>query len=277
MPSFWTECFGRVVVEAGWNGIPTLGARQGGIPEAMNGGGLALPIPARCQAMYTAMPTPAEAQPWVDAIARWLSDADAYAIAQCRARAGAAPFEPERVVTAILDRFNRLTEGFDIGQAPAGALAGTTVVHLDTSAEGLGLLHPAFRDAAWRVLRLGPGARDDAPPHRLLETVGDGCATAVQADGALCGQNAETAVITLRQISRVLEESGYAVLAMSHGVPFTRDQLKQASDRVGFQQIAMSNSTDTQFRAILSKTRRSQKDWIVLSHLFLPARQAASE
>ncbi len=44
-PSMWEEAFGRVVVEAGLSGIPVLASNRGGLPEALNGGGLILPQP----------------------------------------------------------------------------------------------------------------------------------------------------------------------------------------------------------------------------------------
>lgn len=45
VPSVCEEAFGRVVVEAGINGIPVIGSDRGGIPEAMNGGGIVLEAP----------------------------------------------------------------------------------------------------------------------------------------------------------------------------------------------------------------------------------------
>jgi len=40
VPSFWEEAFGRVIVEAALEGVPTIGSNRGGIPEAIgtNGG-----------------------------------------------------------------------------------------------------------------------------------------------------------------------------------------------------------------------------------------------
>lgn len=40
MPSAWEEPFGRLAVEAGACGVPTLASAQGGLPEAVGGGGL---------------------------------------------------------------------------------------------------------------------------------------------------------------------------------------------------------------------------------------------
>lgn len=40
VPSIWQETFGRVVLEAMWNGIPVIASHQGGLPEACSGAGL---------------------------------------------------------------------------------------------------------------------------------------------------------------------------------------------------------------------------------------------
>lgn len=41
-PSFWPEPFGRIPVEAGNRGIPTVGSDRGGVPEAIGDGGILL-------------------------------------------------------------------------------------------------------------------------------------------------------------------------------------------------------------------------------------------
>jgi glycosyltransferase involved in cell wall biosynthesis len=281
MPSFWTECFGRIIVEAGWNGIPTIGANQGGIPEAMNGGGLALPVPDRCYAKHTSMPTLQEVQPWVDAIAHWLSDADAYAAASRRAKAGAAAFDPDRVVTAILERFSRLVDDdVSIGATPSRMdrvdSETCTVIHVDAGGDGLSILHPAFRNGRWHVVRVSAGTADsDDGPHHVLNAVGDGRARAVQAHGLLRGLDPDPAVLALRAVHRVLDADGYVVLSMDDGDPFNREQLRQICERVGFQQIAVSNNHELTFHAILSKGRRSRQGWEALSDLFRAPREAA--
>ncbi len=45
-PSLWEEAWGRVATEAQFSGIPVLGSRQGGLPEAIGPGGTVLGIDA---------------------------------------------------------------------------------------------------------------------------------------------------------------------------------------------------------------------------------------
>ena len=39
-PSIWDEPFGRVPIEAGINGIPTIASNRGGLPESVGKGGI---------------------------------------------------------------------------------------------------------------------------------------------------------------------------------------------------------------------------------------------
>lgn len=45
-PSRWEEAWGRIATEAHCSGIPVVGSAQGGLPEAIGPGGLAIPIDA---------------------------------------------------------------------------------------------------------------------------------------------------------------------------------------------------------------------------------------
>jgi len=40
MPSIWPEAFGRVPIEAGINGVPTIASNRGGLPESVGNGGV---------------------------------------------------------------------------------------------------------------------------------------------------------------------------------------------------------------------------------------------
>ncbi len=90
VPSTWEEPFGRVPVEAGTLGIPSIATGTGGLPEAVGDGGILLP---------NAMDSDA----WVEATRRLLEDEEEWdrlsKIAQEHARA----FEPDKVL-ADLDK-----------------------------------------------------------------------------------------------------------------------------------------------------------------------------
>lgn len=65
-PSVWEEAWGRVATEAQFSGIPVLGSRQGGLPEAIGPGGTVLGIDA-------------PVEDWVSALRRLWDDPDHYA------------------------------------------------------------------------------------------------------------------------------------------------------------------------------------------------------
>jgi glycosyltransferase involved in cell wall biosynthesis len=92
MPSQWQEAFGRVILEAGINGIPAVASRVGGIPEAVGDGGVLL------------APSDPPAR-WAETIERILSDNDLYARLSRRAVANAhdAKFNAEQIATRFLE------------------------------------------------------------------------------------------------------------------------------------------------------------------------------
>ena len=74
VPSLWHESIPRVALEAEINGIPVLGSNNGGIPEAIAGGGLVCTIPQQCMKNYLYLPSEEEMRPWMDALKRLLSE-----------------------------------------------------------------------------------------------------------------------------------------------------------------------------------------------------------
>ncbi|MDT0576887.1 glycosyltransferase [Croceicoccus sp. F390] len=64
-PSLWEEAWGRVATEAQFSGIPVIGSRQGGLPEAIGPGGVTLDATAPLA-------------DWVAAVRRLWEDADYY-------------------------------------------------------------------------------------------------------------------------------------------------------------------------------------------------------
>lgn len=69
MPSLEEETFGRVIVEAGLNHIPTLCSDRGALPETVGTGGFALPIPARFDSCYRGAIESSELSLWTGIIA----------------------------------------------------------------------------------------------------------------------------------------------------------------------------------------------------------------
>ncbi len=73
-PSAWYEAFGRVAAEAILNGIPVISSLSGGLPDAVNNGGLSIPAPQKCHEDYSYIPTAEEALSWINALETILND-----------------------------------------------------------------------------------------------------------------------------------------------------------------------------------------------------------
>ncbi|MBP5622195.1 MAG: glycosyltransferase, partial [Thermoguttaceae bacterium] len=76
VPSLCDESFGRVVVEAGFNGIPVLCSDRGALPEVCGVPELILSIPKKFTATSRIVPEPSETTRWVERIARFWDDED---------------------------------------------------------------------------------------------------------------------------------------------------------------------------------------------------------
>ncbi|MCP9820984.1 glycosyltransferase family 4 protein [Synechococcus sp. Cruz-9H2] len=84
MPSLWDEPFGRLPVEAGFRGIPTVASRRGGLPESVGEGGL----------LVDPETGPAH---WIEAV-KALDDPLYYEALSARARRHAEGFRREETV-----------------------------------------------------------------------------------------------------------------------------------------------------------------------------------
>ncbi len=84
VPSLAYESWGRIASEALLNDIPVMGSNIGGIPEAINGGGIVLEPPSHCTRDFTELPTDEEIAPWVAALKRLLTEDWTQAIATAR-------------------------------------------------------------------------------------------------------------------------------------------------------------------------------------------------
>ncbi|MBA4866945.1 glycosyltransferase [Streptomyces sp. PSKA54] len=89
VPSAVEDAFPRVIIEAGLCGLPTLGARRGGIPEALGGSGMALPYD--------------DTEAWTHAI-QTADQAELGARARRRAKQLTRPCLPELAAAGVLDR-----------------------------------------------------------------------------------------------------------------------------------------------------------------------------
>jgi glycosyltransferase involved in cell wall biosynthesis len=78
VPSVWDETFFRTGIEAAMNGIPSIVSERGALAEVIGPAGEVIPLPAWMGVASTRTPTPAEARPWVDAIAKCFDDLPHY-------------------------------------------------------------------------------------------------------------------------------------------------------------------------------------------------------
>ncbi|TCU14801.1 glycosyltransferase [Rhizobium sullae] len=96
MPSKWEEAWGRVASEAHCSGIPVIGSRRGGLPEAIGEGGVVLDYDA---------PT----EEWVGAVRRLWNDTGEYERLSSAARrfSRRPELDPQRQFSTFLDVVNR--------------------------------------------------------------------------------------------------------------------------------------------------------------------------
>jgi glycosyltransferase involved in cell wall biosynthesis len=98
MPSLWQEGLPRVAVESLINGIPVLGSRRGGLPEALNGAGFLFDIPEKYTPLTREAPTAEEVAPWVETVERLWDDPSFYAAESERCRQASEAWRPERLL-----------------------------------------------------------------------------------------------------------------------------------------------------------------------------------
>lgn len=73
VPEVGYESFGRVAAEAALNRIPVLVSKNGGLPEATGGAGIALDVPKALHKDPTIMPSDEEIKPWIRALKELLA------------------------------------------------------------------------------------------------------------------------------------------------------------------------------------------------------------
>lgn len=104
-PSLWYESFGRVATEACMNGIPVVASTSGGLPEAVGDGGILLETPERCRKDHHLVPTPEEAQPWLDALKSILASKASLQDWGNKAKEAAKAHSIDRSTDRVLEQF----------------------------------------------------------------------------------------------------------------------------------------------------------------------------
>ena len=80
-PSLWYESWGRVATEAVMNGIPVLASSSGGLPEAVDVGGVILDAPKECgsteeREKWLTLPSEESCRVWADTLYRLYDERD---------------------------------------------------------------------------------------------------------------------------------------------------------------------------------------------------------
>ena len=118
LPSLWWENQPLVAVEALVNGVPVLGSNRGGIPEALGGAGVVLPLPDRLTPVTKLLPTAEEVAPWVEAVIQLWDDREWYEEHRRRALAEARRWDPDVLEPQYVRFFRGLTPGAKPPAAP---------------------------------------------------------------------------------------------------------------------------------------------------------------
>ncbi len=109
-PSVWYEAFGRVAVEAIMNGIPVISSLSGGLPDAVNKGGMSIATPAQCHKDYSYIPTEEEVQNWFDAMEEILDEKN-YAHWEKTALEASKAHSLEKSTDTLISHFDNMYAG----------------------------------------------------------------------------------------------------------------------------------------------------------------------
>lgn len=106
-PSLGYEGFGRVAVEAMFNGIPVLASTSGGLTEAVNGGGMNLKAPEKCGGDFSHFPLVSEMTEWFKALEDMMDDKN-YPDWQEKAKEAGKAHDIEKSTDRVLTYFTPL-------------------------------------------------------------------------------------------------------------------------------------------------------------------------
>jgi len=111
LPSLWWENQPLIAIEALVNGAPVIGSDRGGVPEALGGSGIILPLPERLTPSTRLLPTAEEVAEWVNAVIRLWDDGSFYSWHETRARAESRRWSNEYLDPLYADFFGGLRPG----------------------------------------------------------------------------------------------------------------------------------------------------------------------
>ena len=108
VPTLCEETFGRVVVEAGWNRIPSIGTTRGSLRETIANGGYVFDVANNTAPPYNSPMLSTEVNQWLDAITRLWDDEEYYQTLADAAYRNATQYSEKIIGERFLDFFERL-------------------------------------------------------------------------------------------------------------------------------------------------------------------------
>ena len=110
-PSLWWESFGRVATESMLNGVPCVVSNRGGLPEAIQDGGLVLELPKECYvAPYQTFVRPEHLSPVTDFIERCYDDQAFYQMYMNKALMVGGKYRVDATMNRFLEEVRPLLE-----------------------------------------------------------------------------------------------------------------------------------------------------------------------
>ncbi len=106
MPSLWHESGGRSAIEALSLGIPVISTNRGGLPETLGNAAIMLGVGQDLIDNPKLVPDEAAARPWIEALAKLLTDKEFYVERQRLALEQWKTHEPDLRMPAIIERMH---------------------------------------------------------------------------------------------------------------------------------------------------------------------------
>ena len=110
-PSLWWESFGRVATESMLNGVPCVVSKRGGLPEAIEDGGIVLELPEECYVSpYTRFVRPENLTPLTDFIEKCFDDEPFYQMYVNKALAVGGKYRADSTMTRFIEAVEPLLQ-----------------------------------------------------------------------------------------------------------------------------------------------------------------------